>query len=83
MADVDVGVEVQPAVAKLRKEIHARLALGHVERPTVELSETLGERLQPLRVRDEGLHLLLTRHELEPLEHSLDRRRKLMLVDGV
>ena len=79
LARIEVGVEVELAVAHLREEIDARLALGHVELGAVEGEEPLGDRLELLRVVQEGLHFLFTPEGAKRAQHARHGRRERML----
>src|SRR5437868_13665123 len=48
LSRVEIGVEVEIAIADLRKEIHTRLALGHGELGAVEREKSVGHRLELL-----------------------------------
>src|SRR4029077_5225193 len=75
LANVEGRVEVHPSIADFRNDVNASLTFRNVERTQIEIPEAIGQRLQLLRVLDERLHLLLTSHRAEQLQHSVDGRR--------
>src|SRR5688500_18222044 len=77
LARIEVGVEVELAVAQLGEDVDPRLALGYRERRAVERRESLGQRLELLRVLHQRLHLVLAGELPEIVEDTLDGGRGL------
>jgi hypothetical protein len=76
LPDVEVGIEVQLAVVRLREEIDARLTFRNGEVRAIELPEFFRKWLQLLGVMHQGLHLLFSAHRLKARQHARDGGRK-------
>src|SRR5688572_4822542 len=75
LPDVEVGVEIHLPIDHLGNDVDTGLALGHVELATVEIPESLRQRLELLRVGNERLHLFLASHRAELAKHAVDGGR--------
>ena len=76
LPDVQIGVEVEFAITHFGEQIDVRLTFWNVERRAVESEEPLGDRLQLLRVVQQGLHLLLATEGAESAQDPRHGRRE-------